>query len=906
MQPVPRGVYSVFLVRLLDGLALAPCLLPANAAAPRHAQVGVVNRPRTASVRKRRSIAMVLGGLATIGLLNICGCAGGWQGSKPVAPTTITQPENQTVTVGQIATFNVVATGTGPFSYQWYKDGVAISGATSSTYTTPATVTADSGSAYTVTVSNAAGEATSVAATLTVKRSTPIAASLVPSPSTPPYKGSVTLVPTFSGGTAVIGSTGVGSSDITAAASSGGSYPTPALTSSRTYTLTVTSPKGNVVSTTCVVTPTSVTISPITPANQTFAPGLVNFTAIASGGGTNQLTWSASGGSFSGNVWTSPAALATYTITATSVDNPSVSVSTNATLSAPVIQTQPVGQSVCTDGGLALIVSANYATSYQWKLNGSPIPGATGYSYTVSHTTSANAGNYTVTVTNPAGSVTSSVVAVVVASITSNPMSLSIYTTQTATFSVAATGQSPFSYQWYQVPSGGTTGVAIPGATSSVYTTPATDASYNGAKYFATVKDSCGAPIGSNSATLTVTTGNVPPTITTQPVSQRVVIGGTTSLTVVASGSPTLIYQWYRVSAGQATGVSIAGATFGTYIVPSSATTASNDQDSYYVVVSNPYGQSVSQRATLAVGNGILITSQPATAYVNQGAPATFQVSANSDLPLTYQWYRADPGSSTFTPIAGATNSTYTLDPTATADSGSIFHVVVSNGTTSVTSNSAGLFVGPLGGIDDLCSTTWAPQGNAISGSGCSFQLTAAVKNQHGEVVWPNLISTGDIQLSFTVAISNPSTLPADGFTVVLGDPSLGATPASTGATGMGLGAKGIPGFVLAFDTYLNVGDPKVPYVAIGRGEASLWEKPWLDVNTSIPPLAAQSSTVSHSYTVSLVQGQMSVTMDGLQILSESVTVPPVAYLYVTASTGGSYEQTVISNVSASVSAPSQ
>src|SRR6202035_1273026 len=129
--------------------------------------------------------------------------------------------------------------------------------------------------------------------------------------------------------------------------------------------------------------------------------------------------------------------------------------------------------------------------------------------------------------------------------------------------------------------------------------------------------------------------------------------------------------------------------------------------------------------------------------------------------------------------------------------------------------NSAGLFVGPLGGIDDLCSTTWAPQGNAISGAGCSFQLTAAVKNQHGEVVWPNLISTGDIQLSFTVAISNPSTLPADGFTVVLGDPSLGATPASTGATGMGLGAKGIPGFVLAFDTYLNVGDPKVPYMAI-------------------------------------------------------------------------------------------
>jgi hypothetical protein len=569
-----------------------------------------------------------------------------------------------------------------------------------------------------------------------------------------------------------------------------------------------------------------------------------------------------------------------------------------------VIQAQPVGQSVCTGGGLTLTVSANYATSYQWNLNGSPIPGATSHSYTVSQATSVNAGNYTVTVTNLAGTVTSSLVTVAVASITSNPTSLSIYATQTATFSVAATGQNPFIYQWYQIPPGGTTGVAIPGATSSLYTTPATDASYNGAKYYATVMDACGAPIDSNSATLTVKTGNVPPTITTQPVSQSVVAGGTASLTVVASGSPTLIYQWYRVPAGQATGVSIAGAASGSYTVPSSATTASNDQDSYYVMVSNPYGQAVSQRATLAVGNGILITSQPATAYANQGSPATFRVTATSNLPLTYQWYRAHPGSSTFTPIGGATNSTYTLDPAAIADSGSVFYVVVSNGTTSVTSNSAALFVGPLGGIGNLCSTTWAPHGTATAGSGCTFQLTAAVKNQGGEIVWPNLISTGDIQLSFTVAISNPSSLPADGFTVVLGDPSLGATPASTGATGMGLGAKGIPGIVLAFDTYLNVGDPAVPYIGVGRGETALWEKPWLDVNTSIPPLAAQNSTVSHDYTVSIVQGQTSVTMDGLQILSASVTVPPVAYLYVTASTGGSYEQTVISNVSASVSVP--
>ena len=71
--------------------------------------------------------------------------------------------------------------------------------------------------------------------------------------------------------------------------------------------------------------------------------------------------------------------------------------------------------------------------------------------------------------------------------------------------------------------------------------------------------------------------------------------------------------------------------------------------------------------------------------------------------------------------------------------------------------------------------------------------------------MWPTLVATDNIVLSFTVTLSNPSATPADGFTVVLGDPSLGATPTSTGATGFGLGAQGIPGLVFGFDTYHNV-----------------------------------------------------------------------------------------------------
>ena len=85
-----------------------------------------------------------------------------------VAPTITTQPANQTVTAGQTATFAVVAAGTAPLGYQWQKNGVNITGATSASYTTATTTTADSGSTFRVVVSNSAGTVTSSAATLTV------------------------------------------------------------------------------------------------------------------------------------------------------------------------------------------------------------------------------------------------------------------------------------------------------------------------------------------------------------------------------------------------------------------------------------------------------------------------------------------------------------------------------------------------------------------------------------------------------------------------------------------------------------------------------------------------------------------------------------------------------------------
>ena len=87
----------------------------------------------------------------------------------PVAPG-ITNNVAQTVSVvaGSTATFSVTASGSQPLAFQWRRNGVAIAGATSASYTTPVTTFADNGAVFTVVLTNAAGTITSAPFTLAV------------------------------------------------------------------------------------------------------------------------------------------------------------------------------------------------------------------------------------------------------------------------------------------------------------------------------------------------------------------------------------------------------------------------------------------------------------------------------------------------------------------------------------------------------------------------------------------------------------------------------------------------------------------------------------------------------------------------------------------------------------------
>ena len=148
---------------LSEGTA-APCPIGSR---KMHSRQWITSSPRF-TISFMRHVAILLAVATSISALTACGGTNAAGGGSGTAPSITAQPQSASVSAGQTATFSVTASGTAPLSYQWNKNGSAISGATSASYTTPATTTADSGTSFTVTVSNSAGNVTSNAAALTV------------------------------------------------------------------------------------------------------------------------------------------------------------------------------------------------------------------------------------------------------------------------------------------------------------------------------------------------------------------------------------------------------------------------------------------------------------------------------------------------------------------------------------------------------------------------------------------------------------------------------------------------------------------------------------------------------------------------------------------------------------------
>ncbi len=330
-----------------------------------------------------------------------------------------------------------------------------------------------------------------------------------------------------------------------------------------------------------------------------------------------------------------------------------------------------------------------------------------------------NGAHFDVVVTNAGGSVTSVsatltvIPAPVAPSITTQPASLTVNAPASATFSVVATGDAPLGYQWRR------NGVNIGGATSSSYVLNPTAVADSGAQFDVIVSNTAGT-ITSAPATLTVNPAPVPPSITTQPVNKTVTAPAAASFSVVATGDPTLTYQWRR------NGVAIGGATSAAYAL--NPTAVSDSGATFDVVVTNGAGSATSTAALLTVNGAPVppsITTQPASTTVTAPGAATFSVVATGDGPLTYQWKRNGGN------IIGATSATYVRTPTAVAENGSTITVVVTNGAGSVTSAAA------------ILTVNAAPTAPSITGQPANVAVTAPAAATF------SVVATGTAPLSY-------------------------------------------------------------------------------------------------------------------------------------------------------------
>jgi hypothetical protein len=337
-------------------------------------------------------------------------------------------PASSTVTAGTTVIFSSFVTNALNTGLTWSATGGSWVG---STWTAPGTP-----GSYTVYATAAADGSTRQSATVTVVAA-PVATSLVPSTTAPLYGAAVTLTPTFANGVGVIGATGIGSSDLTASATTGSGVGSPALTSAKTYTLTVTNTAGTqATASSGVITPQTVAVSAVLPANQTKTVGTAGlvFTSSVSGAVNAAITWSVSAGSITAGqgtnsmTWTAPVGAQTATITATSAADGSKAASTSVFVVAASAQPVVTAPAYVTSahGGYTASVGTQAGCSYSWSLSSGTLTGGQGTnaitwtapaSGTVTLTCSVTDGGGTVN----SGNATSAVVAVPTASLSGTP-----------------------------------------------------------------------------------------------------------------------------------------------------------------------------------------------------------------------------------------------------------------------------------------------------------------------------------------------------------------------------------------------------------------------------------------------------------------------------------------------------
>jgi hypothetical protein len=674
------------------------------------------------------------------------------------APAFTTQPQSQTVTAGATVTFTAAASGTPSPAFQWRKDGADIAGATSATLTLNNVQLAD-GATYTVVATNTVSSLTSVGAILTVNPAltAPVITTqpqaqtaVVGSFATFGAAASGTPAPTYQwrkNGTDIAGATG----------------PTLTLNSiqfsdAADYSVVALNSVASVASNTAALTvhaPPSFTAQ---PQSQSVVAGTpVTFASAASGTPAPTYQWKKGGADISGATGATLTLNAAqlgdagiYTVVATnavtSVTSNGATLSVSAAPVAPAITAQPQSQTAVAGSSVIFSVAATGTPTptYQWKKGLLDIAGAISPTLTLGNVQLSDAATYSVAVSNSVASVTSASATLTVnvpPTFTVQPASQTVLAGAAVTLTSAATGVPTPTFQWKR------DGAEIVGATSSALTL--NNVQLADAATYTVVATNAASSVTSASAVLSV---NVPPTITTQPLSQTVFVGANVTLTSAASGTPAPAFQWKK------DGGSLLGAT-GPSLTLNNVQTG--DSGAYVLVATNAAGSATSATATLAV-NPVppTIATQPQSHTVAVGSAVVFSVEATGNA-LTYQWKKDGA------PILAATASRLFLAGTQSRDIGNYTVTVGNAGGGFASSNAAALSVVTTSNPGRVVN--WSVRGT--SGAGNKVLIMGFVTGGDGTSGNTNLLVRG----------AGPSIIPAPYYvTDALTDPAISVIPAGS------------------------------------------------------------------------------------------------------------------------------
>jgi alpha-tubulin suppressor-like RCC1 family protein len=464
-----------------------------------------------------------------------------------------------------------------------------------------------------------------------------------------------------------------------------------------------------------------------------------------------------------------------YSVVITNVAGTASSVAQLAVVPLPVFTIQPQSHTNVSGDAVILQVAASDAQSYQWFFNGAPISDngritGTSDTFLSIHVLQTNdAGSYIAIASNFAGAVTSSVATITVLYLPPSfgpPLaSQTKVLGGTVAFSSPAAGSLPISYQWYFEGTPLTDNGRVTGSTNDTLNITSLQTNDAG-HYWLVASNEVGVTTGAV-ATLTVL---VPPSVILPPTNQTWIYGSNGNLSVLASGSEPLSYQWYLGATLLTDGNRFSGTTTSTLMVTNVQTF---DAGYYTAVITNAAGSVTSSVALVSVVVPPSILVQPKGRSSPVGLPVGFNATATGTGTLGYQWQLNG------TNILGATLPVYTNSAITTNDFGA-YQVVVTNAYGSVTSSVAMLTRGQVAawGFGGSGQTVLPPGLSNVVAVAAATSFALALKGDGTLVAWGSTAGTNvPASLTNVVAISAGDTyalaVRSDGRVVGWGGPSI-------------------------------------------------------------------------------------------------------------------------------------